>query len=85
LLSTKEVYLMDLDEYLFYRKQKDPHFTHAEFAKKLGVGKVHFCGIVRKKRSPTAIAYKLWKESEGKIDIGKLIIDYFMEQEKSVK
>lgn len=68
---------MDLDEYLFYEKKKNPCFTYKLFAKRLGVSPHHFGRIIRKQVSPIGVAYNLWKISEGQIDIGKMIIEYF--------
>ncbi len=68
---------MDLDEYLFFEKRKDPTFTHKKFAKKLGISASHLSSILNKRFSPAGLTYKIWEITEGKVDIGKLLIDYF--------
>ncbi len=78
---------MDLEEYLFYEKRKDENFSMEKYAKKFGITLIHFYNILSKRSPPTQIAYRLWKESGGKIDIAKTIIDYheYVEKNKFLK
>lgn len=69
---------MDLEEFLFYEKQKDRSFTVTKFAEKLGITKSYLNRIRKGMHPPaTRLAYQIYKESKGQIDVWKLIKNYY--------
>ena len=74
---------MDLDEYLFYEKKKDPSFSNKKFAKKLGISQVHLSRILSGKFAFSAkVAIKISKITSGKVDIIKLLKKSHPEEKK---
>lgn len=65
---------MDLDEYVFYEKKKNPNFTQQQFAKSLGISPNHLCQV-KKGKLPLSykLANKILKKTKGKVDISYLI------------
>lgn len=64
---------MDLDEYLFYQQRKNPHFTHRQFAKMLGIDHTTFSRILKGQPMSLKLAYKIEIATEGKISAWELL------------
>lgn len=74
---------MDLDEFLFYEKKKNPSFTKKEFAKRLGVSAAFLSKIISLQQAPSAkIAYKIQKLTDGQVSGWNLIFNFYEEESK---
>jgi transcriptional regulator with XRE-family HTH domain len=69
---------MDLDEYLFYEKKKNKKYSDRTFAKKVGVSHTHLSSLMKGRVAPSSkTAYNIFKISEGKVDVWKIIQNYY--------
>lgn len=72
---------MDLEEYLFYRKKKDPSFQEKEFAKLLGISRKKLWEIKSGRDAPSSkMILLIDKHTNGEVDVMEMIRAFYKDK-----